>query len=272
MNIENRIYAPVLWPYRFLGNLLLICFIVSLICAIITIRHNLVSKHIDSLLSEIYETTAANGWGLEDITLEGRQKTQKEDILRTINLKRGDNILEIDLEELREKIKSLPWIKNVSISRSYFPNVLHISLQEKIVKSIWQYQNEFYPIDEDGKIIETEYVPQKDLLLIVGEGAPENINQLTEIMETDKELFGRVKAANFISKRRWDLIFDNIETGIIVKMPQENIEEAWQKLVKLNKTKGILKRKLTFIDLRLKNKVIVKISEDSASDAASSGI
>ena len=272
MNTENHIYAPVLWPYRFLGNLLLICFIASFTCAIITIRHNLVSKHIDSLLSEIYETTAENGWGLEDITLEGRQKTSKDDILRIINLQRGDNILEIDLEKISEKIKTLPWIKNVSVSRSYFPNVLHISLQEKTVKSIWQYKNEFYPIDEDGKIIETEYVPQKDLLLIVGEDAPENINHLTEILETDKELFAHVKAANFISKRRWDLIFDDIETGITVKMPQENIADAWQKLVKLNKTKGILKRKLTFIDLRLKNKVIVKISEDSTTDADISGV
>ena len=42
------------------------------------------------------------------------------------------------------------------------------------------------------------------------------------------------------------------------------MEEAWKKLVKLDKTRGILKRKLTFIDLRLKNKVIVKISNKDA--------
>ncbi len=263
MNTENRLYIPVLWPYHLLGNIFLLCFITAIACTTITIRHNLVSKHIDSLLSEIYATTAANGWGLEDITVEGREKTKKEDLLRIINLKRGDNILEIDLADINTKIKTLPWIKNTIVSRSYFPNVLHISIEEKRVKSIWQYKNEFYPIDEDGKIIETEYVPQKNLLLIVGEGAPENIGRLTKIMQSDPELFNRVKAANFISGRRWDLTFDDIEKGIIVKLPQENIEDAWQKLVKLNKTKGILKRKLTFIDLRLKNKVIVKISEDS---------
>ena len=37
-----------------------------------------------------------------------------------------------------------------------------------------------------------------------------------------------------------------------------------QKLAKLDKTRGILKRKLTFIDLRLKNKVIVRINSDGA--------
>ena len=43
-------------------------------------------------------------------------------------------------------------------------------------------------------------------------------------------------------------------------MPEENFADAWKKLVKLDKTRGILKRKLTFIDLRLKNKVIVRIN------------
>lgn len=257
---DSKIYAPVLWPYRLIGNLLLITSIWLLTFGIITIRHNLVSRQIDSLLVELYNKTATIGWGLDDVTLEGRNKTSKEDLLRVIGLQRGDNILEIDLGQVSKNVKTLPWVKDVVVSRRYFPNTIHISIKEKTVKSIWQYQNQFYPIDEDGKIIETEYVPQKNLLQIVGEEAPNNINNLLAIIEKNHELASRVKAANFISKRRWNLVFDDVENGITVKLPEENLEEAWKKLVKLDKTRGILKRKLTFIDLRLKNKVVVKIN------------
>ena len=260
VTMENKIYAPVLWPYRLLGNMILLGFIWLLTFGVITVRHNLVSKQIDSLLTEIYNKTATAGWGLDDITLEGREKTSKDDVLHVIGLKRGDNILEIDLKAVCEKVKTLPWVKEASVSRRYFPNVIHISIREKKVKSIWQYQNEFYPIDEDGKIIETEYVLQKNILQIVGQGAPEHINSLLKIIENDKELFARVKLANFISERRWNLIFDDVLNGITVKLPEDDVADAWKKLVKLDKTRGILKRKLTFIDLRLKNKVIVKIS------------
>ena len=244
--------------------MILVGFIWLLTFGVITIRHNLVSKHIDSLLTEIYNKTATAGWGLDDVTLEGREKTSKDDVLHVIGLKRGDNILEIDLKAVCEKVKTLPWVKEASVSRRYFPNVIHISIREKKVKSIWQYQNEFYPIDEDGKIIETEYVLQKNILQIVGQGAPEHINSLLNIIENDKELFSRVKVANFISGRRWNLIFDDVLNGITVKLPEEDVADAWKKLVKLDKTRGILKRKLTFIDLRLKNKVIVKISNKNA--------
>lgn len=259
MTADNKIYENIVWPYRLLGNLLLLVIIWMLTLSVITFRHNLVGKQIDSLLNNIYQKTAIVGWGLNDVTLEGRVKTSKEDVLQAIGLKRGDNILEIDLQEIGYKVKTLPWVKETAVSRRYFPNVIHISIKEKEVKSIWQYKNEFYPIDEDGKIIETEYVPQKNIMQIIGKGAPEHFNALLKIISKDKELYERVKAANFISGRRWNLIFDDVEKGVTIKMPEEGLEQAWKKLVKLDKTRGILKRKLTFIDLRLKNKVVVRL-------------
>ena len=264
INSDNKIYEPIVWPYRLMGNLLLIGFIWAVTLSVITIRHNLVGKQIDSLLDELYNKTAVIGWGLDDITMEGRQKTSKEAIIQAIELQRGDNILNIDLNEIYRKVKMLPWVKEAIIARRYFPNVIHISIKEKQVKSIWQYKNEFYPIDEDGKIVESEYVPERNLLQIIGEGAPENINKIMKIIEKEPQLKMRLKAANFISQRRWDIIFDDVEKGVVVKMPEDGFEEAWKKLAKLDKTRGILKRKLTFIDLRLKNKVIVRINSDGA--------
>lgn len=258
---DNKVCEVVLWPYRLLGNLLLLGSVWMLTLGVITVRHNLVGRQIDSLLSEFYQKTAIAGWGLDDVILEGRVKTSKESVSEAVGLKRGDNILEIDLQAVCDKVKQLPWVKEAAVSRRYFPNVVHISIKEKEVKSIWQYKNEFYPIDEDGGIIETEYVPQKNILQIIGAGAPEHFNELLKVVSKDKELYGRLRAANFISGRRWNLIFDDVERGVTVKMPEEDFAGAWKKLVKLDKTKGILKRKLTFIDLRLKNKVIVHLNK-----------
>ena len=257
MVADNKVYETVLWPYRLLGNLLLLILLWITTLGMVTIRHNLVGQQLDLLLAELYQKSAAAGWGLEDIILEGRRMTSKEDILQLLNLQRGDNILEIDLNAICEKIKTLPWVKTVNVSRHYFPNVIHISLVEREVKSIWQYKNEFHLLDEDGKIIDTEKAPSYNVLQIIGEDAPRHFNKLLKVVESEPELFARLKAANYISKRRWDLIFDDVEHGITVKMPEDNFADSWKKLVKLNKTKGILKRKLTFIDLRLKNKVIV---------------
>ena len=119
MNTENRIYVPVLWPYRLIGNLLLLGMIWLVTFTIISVRHNLVSRHIDSLISELYQSTATIGWGIDDITVEGRNKTSKKDILNVINLDRDDNILEVDLNDLGEKIKTLPNGADTVLTREF---------------------------------------------------------------------------------------------------------------------------------------------------------
>ena len=109
-------------------------------------------------------------------------------------------------------------------------------------------------------MIEADYVPDEEVLLVVGEGASENIlDLLKKIKEMSADYLPRIKVAHFISKRRWNLVMDDAINGVTVKFPEENFEHAWKKLLKLDEAKGILKRKLTIIDLRLGDKVIVKI-------------
>lgn len=259
--LNIRVSLPREWPYRLVGNALILAFIFLVAFVTITIRTNLVGRQLDGLTQQFYSLTTKLGFTLDDILIEGRKKTPRHEILELLNLKRGDNIFNIDIFDLKQKIETLPWVKSATIKRSYYPNILQISIKERKVASIWQINERFHPIDTEGNVINAAFKPTRPILLIVGEGAPENINELLDIIKEDNDIYPRVKVANFISGRRWNLILDDIKTGITVKLPEENVEKAWKKLIKLEKTKGILKRKLTNIDLRLEDKVIVKIEK-----------
>lgn len=259
--ISPQIWLPQVWLYRLIGNLFLLSFIFLCAFAIFTIKSNLIGKQLGSLSNQFYAFTGNLGFHIDDIIISGRHHTTKQDLLNKINIDRHNNILQLKLEDLKKQIEELPWIRKVNLRRSYFPNILQIDLQERVVKSIWQFENNFYPIDSEGNIIDSEYIPTSPLLLIVGAGAPENIKDLMTSIQGDPEIFERIKVANFISKRRWDIVLDDIENGITIKLPEENIHDAWQKFLTLNKIHGLLKRKLTIIDLRLKNKVIVKLHQ-----------
>ena len=259
--ISPQIWLPQVWGYRMIGNLFLLTVIFSIAFAIFTIKSNLIGKQLGSLSNQFYTFSGNLGFNINDIVISGRYHTNKEDLLKAIGVDRGYNIMQLDLEYLKEQIESLPWIRKANLKRTYFPNILKIDLQEREVKSIWQFENNFYPIDAEGNIIDSEYIPTSPLLLIVGAGAPENIKDLMQSIQDDPEIFARIKVANFISKRRWNIVLDDIEKGLTIKLPEDNIKDAWQKLLKLNKSVGLLKRKLTVIDLRLEGKVIVKLQQ-----------
>ena len=257
--VDNKVYLPRQWPQRLLGSLFVLALIVAAASVTVTIQESLVSKQFESLQQDFYDFTDKLGFTVDEIVIQGRKRTSKQELMQAIAVSREDNIFEVDVYALQQRLEQLPWVRKAAVKKTFLPNVINITLQEKEVQSLWQISEKFHPIDEDGKVIEAEYVPDKPLLLIVGAGAPENINSLLKIIKQDKGIYQRVKVANFISKRRWNLVLDDVRDGITIKLPEENVEQAWKKLIKLNTTKGILKRKLTILDLRFKGKIGIKL-------------
>ena len=251
---------PIETPFRIFGLIFLLLLIASVSMIIITVRDSLVDKKVSQLLDEFYQNGLKYGLAIDDIIIEGREKTTKEDLLNAIGLSRENNILDTDLKEIKQKIEQLPWVEKADIKRTYFPNILQVKLYEKEVLALWQNNGKFYPLDMNGKIIDAEYVAHKPILVITGENAPEHIIKLLKITSQNPELNNRIVAAVLFSQRRWNLIFDSFENGITVKLPQDDMQQAWKKFVKINNQYDVLNRKLTIIDLRYKNKVSVALS------------
>lgn len=261
VTIPSRISLPREWPFRLAGNLFLLGVIFMLASVIITIKTNLIGRKLTDLSTEFYNYSAGLGFKIDDIVITGRDKTAKQDILNALQLSRETNILNLDLLDLQQKVEQLPWVRHAVVKRRFFPNIIQIDIRERQVQSIWQLDHKFRPIDGEGNVIEADYTPDHPILLIVGEGAPENITALMKSITDDQNIFERIKVANYISGRRWNIVLDDVENGITVKLPEKHIDEAWKKLLKLNTTQGLLKRKLTIIDLRFPNKVIVKLGK-----------
>lgn len=261
VTIPSRISLPREWPFRLAGNLFLLGVIFMLASVIITIKTNLIGRKLTDLSTEFYNYSAGLGFKIDDIIITGRDKTAKQDILNALQLSRETNILNLDLRDLQQKVEQLPWVRHAVVKRRFFPNIIQIDIRERQVQSIWQLDHKFRPIDGEGNVIEADYSPDHPILLIVGEGAPENITALMKSITDDQNIFQRIKVANYISGRRWNIVLDDVENGITVKLPEKHIDEAWKKLLKLNTTQGLLKRKLTIIDLRFPNKVIVKLGK-----------
>lgn len=261
VTIPSRISLPREWPFRLAGNLFLLGVIFMLASVIITIKTNLIGRKLTDLSTEFYNYSAGLGFKIDDIVITGRDKTAKQDILNALQLSRETNILNLDLRDLQQKVEQLPWVRHAVVKRRFFPNIIQIDIRERQVQSIWQLDHKFRPIDGEGNVIEADYTPDHPILLIVGEGAPKNITALMKSITDDQNIFERIKVANYISGRRWNIVLDDVENGITVKLPEKHIDEAWKKLLKLNTTQGLLKRKLTIIDLRFPNKVIVKLGK-----------
>jgi cell division protein FtsQ len=70
-----------------------------------------------------------------------------------------------------------------------------------------------------------------------------------------------VAAAVFVAERRWNL---RLNSGIDVRLPEDDADVALLRLVSLDREKSLLSRDVTVIDLRLPDRVAVRLSDDAA--------
>ena len=197
---------------------------------------------------------------LNEIFVRGRGRTPQKALLEILKAERGMPLTAIDIGKAREEIQRLPWVKTVEIERR-LPHFLLINLTERTPIAVWQNQGIYKPIDSDGQIIETTVRKLNGLPLILGMEAPEKTPELLSFLAQEPELMRRVKAGIRIGKRRWNVILDDLDDGITVRLPESDPASEWGRLARLNKTQGLLDREISMIDLRQPDKLIVHLKE-----------
>jgi len=207
------------------------------------------------------------GLRINEIYVEGRSRTPADKLVEALGLKRGDPILGIDLAAAKHQIEALAWVKSAVIERR-LPGVLYVSLQERDPIAIWQNKGVFTLVDREGMPVPDSLDNYPGLLLVVGEDAPVNAAELIETLQSEPDLMSRVKAAQRVGNRRWNIKLDDLDTGCEVRLPEEGTEDAWHHLAQLDHDNGLLKQKLSIIDLRLPDRLVVKSEPDPAAEAA----
>lgn len=250
------------WLYRFLGVAGIFLIIFSLCLTVVTIRDNVLMAQFNNLMQAVYKISSDYGMNVDDVIVEGNKRTSYEDLIQALNLSENESILGIDIAKLQTRIEQLTWVKSCVVKRSFFPNNILVNIKERTVRAIWEYEGRYYPVDDEGNVIEVEeYEPDAPVLLLAGEGAPTHLAELLKVLSLDEDLAKQIKAAVFVSNRRWNLVVGGGSKGIVVKMPEKNFDKAYEKIALLHKRSGIFKRKLTSVDVRYDNRVVVDIDK-----------
>lgn len=207
------------------------------------------------IADNFYELLAEGGFKLELVTFEGDKYIGQAQLVEELELFDGTPIFALDLEELRKEIKTRNWVKDAQIRRE-LPSKLKIKISERQPLAVWQFQRKLYLIDEDGVVLtDLDGAEGLPFPLIVGEGANTKASQIFALLKKEKTLYSRVHAAIRLNDRRWNVSFMN---GIEVMLPEENLEEAWKKLARLQMEKQVLDREVKAIDLRMPDRIYIR--------------
>lgn len=199
---------------------------------------------------------------VREVIVEGRSKTKKSALLQALQVSEGDNILAINITEMQDRIKKLPWVKSARIER-HFPNKISLTLFERTPMARWQTNRMLKLIDVDGDVIpRVDLTRFSNLPIIIGKNAPKIAGQILKTLSNEPHLFRRVKSLTLVSDRRWDVQLDN---QINVHLPEKNPGKAWAHLATVEQGHNIFGDQVQGIDMRLEDQLIIKIEKNKTS-------
>ena len=164
----------------------------------------------------------------------------------------------VDVVGIRQRLLRFGWVKDARVSRR-LPDTLVIDLVERNPAALWQSSGRLALIDAEGVVLDRVPVDKMpDLPLLIGPGANSQEQQLDRLMADVPTLKPQLASATWVGGRRWDL---NFQSGETVALPEGEAAArgALTRFAKLDKSSGLLGRGIVRFDLRIPDKMIVRL-------------
>ncbi|MCC9620248.1 FtsQ-type POTRA domain-containing protein [Thalassospira sp. MA62] len=212
--------------------------------------------------SNAVRLSADFGMTVKNIEVTGRRKTDPNALLAAIGQKPGTPIITFDVTAARERIEELSWIRSATVERQ-LPNTLIVSVVERQPLALWQTADRGHVlIDGDGAQLQNyELGDYLDLPVLVGDDAPEHAAEMLKTIQSIPDLYEKVTGAQRIGHRRWNVQLAN---GTYIRLPEQNMDQAWQRLEALEHDHGLLERDVLIVDLRLPDRTFVRLTPGAA--------
>jgi cell division protein FtsQ len=209
----------------------------------------------------VVAASADAGLAVRQVLVEGREETASEDLMAALQVSRGEPILALAPTEIKARLEALPWIRSATVERR-LPDILYLKLEEFEPMALWQRSQELVLVSRSGEVIPVPKIaPFGNLPVIVGDGAPAHAPGLFEMLALEPDLGRRVVAAVRVSGRRWNL---RLDSGTDIELPETGAAAAWQRLARLDREHGVLARDVMTVDLRLPDRLVVRLSPETA--------
>ncbi len=207
--------------------------------------------------------TVANsvGFRIAAISLTGSKEVSRQEILGTVGVTGQSSLLFLDADAARARLLTNPWIADATVLKLY-PDRLQVTVRERQAFALWQKDGQVSVIADDGTVLEP-FVEDRflGLPLVVGRGAQRQAKDFFALVDRYPDLRAQLRASILVAQRRWDLRLIN---GINVQLPETDVGRALDELVALDHDKKLLSRDITNVDLRLADRVTVRLSAAAA--------
>ena len=212
--------------------------------------------------SMIASISSSLGLNATELLISGNQHISSEEIASQLNEFVGQPMLLANVDAMRSELEGNRWIKSAVVKKIY-PSTLSVKISERLPVALWKSRDALIVVDTSGYPITRARIEHMHLPQVVGEGANDAASDLLQEIAKYPHLVAKMNAYVRVADRRWNLVFHE---GPDVLLPAKDWRLALKELDLLQRQRQILDRQILHIDMRLVDRLILRLDATLASD------
>ena len=216
--------------------------------------------------AQLASMAADAGFEVRRVEVRGVERLNELKVYERVLGERERAMPLVDVAALRASLLELSWVEDARVSRQ-LPDTLVIDIVERKPHAVLRKPGRLVLIDAQGTELEPVTAAQaKGQLIVSGPGAGQQVSGLTGLIDAAPALRQRVREAEWIGNRRWNLTFD---TGQVLALPQGDTEaaSALVSFARLDGVNRLLGGKVAIFDMRAPERIYMRIPGREAEEA-----
>lgn len=214
----------------------------------------------DDRQSLIAALSAKAGFEASSLVVNGAHNLDMDIIKQKLATQLGNSLFDFDVGEARQHVLSNPWVEQARV-RKVYPDTVVIDLVEREPVALWKADGVVNIISADGTVIAEAGLQHMRLPQVVGKGANDTASEFLSYISRFSSITSRAKAYVRVADRRWNIHLDN---GPKIMLPEHDWQAALAELEELNVRKQLFERDIVQVDMRLSDRLVLKMSPEQA--------
>ncbi|MEM7068162.1 MAG: FtsQ-type POTRA domain-containing protein [Pseudomonadota bacterium] len=204
------------------------------------------------------------GFSAKSLIVKGNSEVEAQNVEYSLAPQLQGTIFSFDTNLAREELLKNPWLKTANV-RKVYPDKIVVEVVEREPFAFWKSSDTVTVIARDGVVLGEASPEHLRLPQVVGTGANLAASEFISGVARFPKIVTRASAFVRIADRRWDIVIDD---GTKILLPEDDWQVALAELESLQINRGILDRELMHIDMRLPDRMVLRLDPEAAKQRA----
>lgn len=216
--------------------------------------------------SVVYLRTAPR-FEVQKLSVSGLKHVEENDVLSKAGFEVGINVFRVKLDEVRERVEELPWVRHALVER-VLPDQIVIKIVEREAVGLARIRGEVYEFDAEGKILAPDALSGASFPILDGMRAddPEGNSRKVETYQKVIDDLGQTALSEIHINDAGEVTVVSASDPLMVDLGAADIRSRWIKYLQLKPDIQQQYPRAVRVDLRFKNQVIIRMKDDDSSE------